>query len=166
MIWLLDCSDSWAGLSAKANIQEMSWACSQFHFWTFGKGAHHLGAMLGLLSWCPVESLLLIWRWGNCRWNLQVPQSSDELQWLYTGLILGLGPANERRCYKVTPSLIGGAQNLESALFTHFGLVTQYGDMLPISIGSGNGLSPDGTKPSKISFTSSRGQWVKDRLPG
>ena len=28
----------------------------------------------------------------------------------YTGLILGLRPANERRCYKVTPSLIGWAQ--------------------------------------------------------
>ena len=27
-----------------------------------------------------------------------------------TGLILGLCPANERRCYKVTPSLIGWAQ--------------------------------------------------------
>ena len=26
------------------------------------------------------------------------------------GLILGLHPANERRCYKVMPSLIGGAQ--------------------------------------------------------
>ena len=28
-----------------------------------------------------------------------------------TGLILGLRPANERRRYKVTPSLIGWAQN-------------------------------------------------------
>ena len=28
----------------------------------------------------------------------------------YTGLILGLHPANERRCYKVTSSLIGWAQ--------------------------------------------------------
>ena len=27
-----------------------------------------------------------------------------------TGLILGLGPANERRRYKVTPSFIGWAQ--------------------------------------------------------
>ena len=31
------------------------------------------------------------------------------LQWM-SGLILGLRPANERRCYKVTPSLIGWAQ--------------------------------------------------------
>ena len=29
---------------------------------------------------------------------------------LVTGLILGLGPASERRRYKVTPSLIGWAQ--------------------------------------------------------
>ena len=28
----------------------------------------------------------------------------------YTGLVLGLRPANERRCYKVTPSLIGWSQ--------------------------------------------------------
>ena len=28
----------------------------------------------------------------------------------YTGLILGLHPANERRCYKLIPSLIGWAQ--------------------------------------------------------
>ena len=28
----------------------------------------------------------------------------------YTGLILGLHPANERRCYKVMPSLIGWVQ--------------------------------------------------------
>ena len=34
----------------------------------------------------------------------------------YTGLILGLRPANERRRYKVTPSLISWAQNLHSAL--------------------------------------------------
>ena len=27
-----------------------------------------------------------------------------------TGLILGVRPANERHCYKVTPSLIGWAQ--------------------------------------------------------
>ena len=27
-----------------------------------------------------------------------------------TGLIQGLHPANERRCYNVTPSLIGSAQ--------------------------------------------------------
>ena len=33
-----------------------------------------------------------------------------------TGLILGLRPANERRRYFVTTSLIGWAQNLESAL--------------------------------------------------
>ena len=30
----------------------------------------------------------------------------------YTGMILGLRPANERRRYKVTPSLIGWAQTL------------------------------------------------------
>ena len=29
---------------------------------------------------------------------------------LYTGLIVGLRPANERRRYKVTPSLIAGTQ--------------------------------------------------------
>ena len=32
------------------------------------------------------------------------------MRWLNSGLILGLRPANERRCYKVKPSLIGCAQ--------------------------------------------------------
>ena len=32
--------------------------------------------------------------------------------YMYIGLILGLRPANERRRYKVTPSLIGSAQTL------------------------------------------------------
>ena len=32
----------------------------------------------------------------------------------YVGLIQGLHPANERRCYKVTPSLIGYVQTLKS----------------------------------------------------
>ena len=35
---------------------------------------------------------------------------------LITGLILGLRPANERRRYKVTSSLIGWGANLDSAL--------------------------------------------------
>ena len=34
------------------------------------------------------------------------------------GLILGLHPANERRRYKVTPSLTGWEKKLESALGT------------------------------------------------
>ena len=40
-------------------------------------------------------------------------KSSNEAVWLdlkISGLILGLRPANERRRYKVTPSLIGWAQ--------------------------------------------------------
>ena len=32
------------------------------------------------------------------------------VQYMYTGLILGLRPVNERRLYKVTPSFIGWAQ--------------------------------------------------------
>ena len=35
---------------------------------------------------------------------------------MISGFILGLRPANERRCYFVTTSLIGWAQNLELAL--------------------------------------------------
>ena len=34
-----------------------------------------------------------------------------QLIWKSAGLILGLHPANERRRYKVTPSLIGWVQN-------------------------------------------------------
>ena len=36
------------------------------------------------------------------------------------GLILGLRPANERRRYKVTPSLIGWAQSYNQALLLSF----------------------------------------------
>ena len=38
--------------------------------------------------------------WTLPRWSL----------WMISGLILGLRPANERRRYKVTPSLTGWAQ--------------------------------------------------------
>ena len=38
---------------------------------------------------------------------------------IFTGLILGLHPANEMRRYKVTPSFIGWAASLESVLFQH-----------------------------------------------
>ena len=47
--------------------------------------------------------ILNIWYWEvvtNCMQSLQ----------FYTGLIPGLHPTNERRCYKVTPSLICWAQ--------------------------------------------------------
>ena len=43
--------------------------------------------------------------WLFCAW-LHTAGAHDQ----YTGLILGLRPANERRRYKVTTSLIGWAQ--------------------------------------------------------
>ena len=42
--------------------------------------------------------------------NLSLAPVYTPLYHMYTGLILGLRPANERRRYKVTPSLIGWAQ--------------------------------------------------------
>ena len=47
---------------------------------------------------------------------LQVTADMTEGKHDSSGLILGLHPANVRRRYKVTPSLIGWAQTLESAL--------------------------------------------------
>ena len=45
---------------------------------------------------------------------LRIPSHHQNKWWLFVneipGLILGLHPANERQCYKVTPSLIGWAQ--------------------------------------------------------
>ena len=61
--------------------------------------------------------------WTKCIWKcshlVQTSVSSCVTKLdSYLGLILGLQPANERRRYKVTPSLIGWA-NLESALISH-----------------------------------------------
>ena len=42
---------------------------------------------------------------GQRQWSREMPIQTQ--QWLYSGLILGLCPANERRCYFVTTSLIG-----------------------------------------------------------
>ena len=39
-----------------------------------------------------------------------IPYSNNKCHVPHSGLILGLRPANERRRYKVTPSLIGWAQ--------------------------------------------------------
>ena len=41
----------------------------------------------------------------------------EQPQVCLTGMILGLLPANERRRYKVTPSLIGWAQTLNQACY-------------------------------------------------
>ena len=51
----------------------------------------------------------------SCRYR--IVETLTFMEWIHiTGLILGLHPANERRHYKVTPSLIGWAQtSVESA---------------------------------------------------
>ena len=43
-------------------------------------------------------------------WGVFFVRVLEKISQRYTGLILGLHPANERRRYKVTPSLIGRAQ--------------------------------------------------------
>ena len=40
-------------------------------------------------------------------WKQNWPLSTEHMQYIMSGLILGLRPANERLRYKVTPSLIG-----------------------------------------------------------
>ena len=52
------------------------------------------------------ELTLLNWHWNSQIKGIFIMS----LLWYNTGLILGLHPANERRRYKVTPSLIGRAQ--------------------------------------------------------
>ena len=58
-----------------------------------------------------VTGLLNVWRWRlgmSSIWTYMT--MSEMIKNHYSGLILGLHPANERRRYKVTPSLIGWAQ--------------------------------------------------------
>ena len=56
------------------------------------------------------------WRHAICNYHVDLDQStSNQSTWVlqcnvYPGLILDLGPANERRRYEVTPPLIGWAQ--------------------------------------------------------
>ena len=55
----------------------------------------------------------LVQNWGNSIDNIHWSDHSHVLShWYYidSGMILGLRPANERRCYSVTTSLIGWAQ--------------------------------------------------------
>ena len=60
-----------------------------------------------LMAWhCYVLGYLLAYRWLGL------------VQFMYTGLILGLCPANERHCYFVMMSLIGLGASLESVLYT------------------------------------------------
>ena len=74
------------------------------------------------IAWTFV-SRLARWRWANVEQQSSLsgiftgnidtylnPQAHDDINH-YTGLILGLCPANERRCYFVTTSLIGWASN-------------------------------------------------------
>ena len=60
----------------------------------------------------PNRRQAIIWANGDAvYWRIYAPPDFDDtLHGSSAGLILGLRPANERRRYKVTPSLIGWAQ--------------------------------------------------------
>ena len=71
--------------------------------------------LLSVLWWS--EFIHARWMTGWCmehidqgNTNSSVGQGTDMGIIEFSGLILGLRPPNERRCYKVTPSLIGWAQ--------------------------------------------------------
>ena len=70
------------------------------------------------IVWLPIVFLLYIILRS---WWRQVTTSFDNvlLPNMQPGLILGLCPANERRRYKVTPSLIGWAQTWNQPCATH-----------------------------------------------
>ena len=73
--------------------------------------------------------------WMGVAWSPQnisccgTPIISCQESHTITGLILGLHTANERRHYFVMPSLIGWAQNLESALLLWGSLQGNKGDI-------------------------------------
>ena len=74
----------------------------------------HLNDIRRLMSTNRPTLPVMLARWRFCVKGAKRQQ---------TRLILGLRPVNERRRYKVTPFLIGWAQNLESALnLTHANL--------------------------------------------
>ena len=52
---------------------------------------------------------------GRCKHCIYTKLVHEKRQDGETGMILGLHPDNERRCYKVTPSLIGWAQTLNQS---------------------------------------------------
>ena len=55
-------------------------------------------------------ALPILWQVIDQTWNTQKTHWFCPSELAISGLILGLRPANERRRYKVTPSLIGWAQ--------------------------------------------------------
>ena len=78
------------------------------HYWPFVRGIHqslvgslHKGPVMRNAPPCDDVIMCLSATWEK---------SLLLVQWGAAGLILGLRPANERRCYKVTPSLIGWVQ--------------------------------------------------------
>ena len=71
------------------------------------------------------DSIIRIWNTKNMK-----------VLMLGTVLILGLRPANERRRYKVTPSLVGWSANLESTwvLMNLPGLLLNYTETIEIAV--------------------------------
>ena len=67
----------------------------------------------------------------HCKWIWFYPSKSlfDAIEdwWWHTGLFLDLGPANERRRYKVTLSLIGWAQTLNQPWTSSIDLAWSHG---------------------------------------
>ena len=79
----------------KVTLFLIGWAQTWNLPWNYdGNIIHKTGPCIGkMLAWLP------LWPCPGSLWHV-----------LCSGLILGLHPANERRCYKVTPSLIGWVQ--------------------------------------------------------
>ena len=68
-----------------------------------------------------MRKVLQLWKWNRMSFHLIIEKYSLKCAFYckcstVSGLILGWRPVNEKRCYKVTLSLIGWAEHLESAL--------------------------------------------------
>ena len=88
--WMDGWMDGW--------MDERSRAChSGGHCWDYTSSTLSFG-----------QSLQLIWRWDRSRWNLRTCDLGMICR-LTAGTILWMRPANERRRYNVTSSLIGWA---------------------------------------------------------
>ena len=103
------------------------------------------------LSWWPTPLTTNTKLQGHLRCCSTSWYPISHFEWCYTGLILGLCPANERWHYFVTASLsLAGCKHriisyveIHSTLLTHWGQVTHICVSKLIIIGSDNGLSPD-----------------------
>ena len=97
--------------------------------------------------------------WGGWGPPELVTQNIFPIPWRHNaGLILGLHPANERRRYKVTPSLISWVQTIISAVMAMVSSLCQYLDVESVSLQSPQGSCHTGKRCKRRQNSHGTGQ--------